>query len=315
MGGAGQAGADAGPDGCAGMLCGGVCTDTQQDDKNCGKCGNACPTGIACQNGACACPNNGKACGGTCVDTQSDKNNCGGCNVICPGSCTDGRCLVQLAGGSPRDLAVDSKNVYWTEANGFVDGIPIGGGQVNALAKNLQSPGGIAIDASKVYWTDYTGTVNQVTKVGGALPLIASGQGTPRAVAVDGSVIYWANATTATSIVKFAGGTTTVLATNQNSPADIAADANDVYWVNSGDGTVMKVPVGGGAAPSKLATGGGSEQRLLGDTRSFRHGHEGTAQWWERRPARGRAGQSNENRRHCNQHLLDDRQRHHEAHA
>ncbi len=39
------------------------CADLQSDDKNCGACGNTCPDGQICQDGACVCPNDGVPCG------------------------------------------------------------------------------------------------------------------------------------------------------------------------------------------------------------------------------------------------------------
>jgi hypothetical protein len=54
-------------------------------------------------------------------------------------------------------------------------------------------------------------------------------------------------------------GCAVVLASAQNTPRDIAVDAVNVYWCNSGtpgatDGTIMKVPIGGGT-PVTLASG------------------------------------------------------------
>lgn len=37
------------------MLCGGACTGTANDAKNCGSCGNQCATGQTCAGGACTC--------------------------------------------------------------------------------------------------------------------------------------------------------------------------------------------------------------------------------------------------------------------
>jgi hypothetical protein len=55
--------------GCAGgeAMCGGKCTDTQTDDRNCGKCGNACTGGAICNGGTCT--TEGATCE-TCVQSS-----------------------------------------------------------------------------------------------------------------------------------------------------------------------------------------------------------------------------------------------------
>jgi len=47
------------------------CSNIGTDAKNCGACGNACPT---------ANPN---CCAGRCTNTQTDANNCGACGRVC----------------------------------------------------------------------------------------------------------------------------------------------------------------------------------------------------------------------------------------
>ena len=61
--------------------CNNDCLSFQEDDNNCGKCGNKCADCERC-------------CKGKCIDTNMDNNNCGGCGQICPPNtyCSDGRC-------------------------------------------------------------------------------------------------------------------------------------------------------------------------------------------------------------------------------
>ena len=47
-------------------LCGSTCVDEQTDGKNCGACGNACASGVTCQNGACSCSGAATASCGNC---------------------------------------------------------------------------------------------------------------------------------------------------------------------------------------------------------------------------------------------------------
>jgi hypothetical protein len=58
-------------------------------------------------------------------------------------------------------------------------------------------------------------------------------------------------------------GTPTILASGRE-PEGIAVDSTSVYWTNYGDGTVMKVPTGGGT-PTTLASGQGNPYRIAVD--------------------------------------------------
>jgi len=79
--------------------CNDQCVDTQTDPSNCGSCGNVCPAGEQCVQGACGCggvscgpPNT--CCNNQCVNTQTDPNNCGSCGNACPpgNTCDAGAC-------------------------------------------------------------------------------------------------------------------------------------------------------------------------------------------------------------------------------
>jgi len=86
-----------GQNGCE--MCGGTaCASLSSDAGNCGTCGNVCPQGTSCLNGACLCPSGQSACGSACVDETVDSQNCGACGNACPAgaSCSGGQC--QCAG-------------------------------------------------------------------------------------------------------------------------------------------------------------------------------------------------------------------------
>lgn len=94
--------------------CGGeACVDLEADAEHCGACGAACPAGIACQAGSCACPEGTIVCGDACVDPSANGEHCGGCDSPCdPGLvCAAGECsagcgaLTECGGG-----CVDTSN-------------------------------------------------------------------------------------------------------------------------------------------------------------------------------------------------------------
>ncbi|HVV81562.1 MAG TPA: hypothetical protein VHE35_00740 [Kofleriaceae bacterium] len=101
-------------------VCGGVCSNMQNDRDNCGHCGNQCGDGLVCAGGSCVegCENNMVSCGGTCTDTMTDEANCGGCGLngsqfVCdPGeTCDTGACVCTsgvVCGGACTDPMTDS---------------------------------------------------------------------------------------------------------------------------------------------------------------------------------------------------------------
>jgi len=97
--------------------CGGKdCVALASDAAHCGACDNACPAGVACENGACSCPAGARACSGSCVDVSRDVQNCGSCGNACGAgsSCEGGQCTcpssLKACGATCADLQSDPKN-------------------------------------------------------------------------------------------------------------------------------------------------------------------------------------------------------------
>jgi hypothetical protein len=114
----------------------------------------------------------------------------------CTGTCALGRCLVTLASAQvhPAGLAVDAKNVYWTNNGDIVfhgprrnDGAVMkavidGTSPPVAIVEKLFGPFAIAVDATSVYWANGvtpTGTIMKAPLAGGVPTTIASNQDAP----------------------------------------------------------------------------------------------------------------------------------------
>ena len=78
--------------------CNGACTDLTTDPSNCGTCGQACPAGDACQNGACTpateCGNGSVDPGEVCDD--GNRNSGDGCNSTCDSDEVCGNSIVDI---------------------------------------------------------------------------------------------------------------------------------------------------------------------------------------------------------------------------
>ncbi|CAK9786344.1 unnamed protein product [Cutaneotrichosporon oleaginosum] len=74
-----------------------LCVDILNDPAHCSACENACPEGVPCVNGACACAAPQLWCPSTgwCTNATTDRSHCGACDNQCPGQggyCLDGKC-------------------------------------------------------------------------------------------------------------------------------------------------------------------------------------------------------------------------------
>jgi len=87
------------------VACDGTCVRLTTDSAHCGACGNTCPGGEVCSNGACAatCAAPLATCGvdaaAFCTNLSNDPANCGGCGELCAGGlvCDQGACAVTCA--------------------------------------------------------------------------------------------------------------------------------------------------------------------------------------------------------------------------
>lgn len=98
-----------------GTFCSGVCTNTQFDPRNCGRCGNVCPPNQSCQNGTCTCAPPSAVCNGVCTNLQTDSHNCGVCGFDCAqlgGCCADGVCIspAPICNGVCTNVTTDVNN-------------------------------------------------------------------------------------------------------------------------------------------------------------------------------------------------------------
>ena len=79
-----------------------ACIDTGTDRSNCGRCGEVCPDGQVCSQGACLAPCTGgrTLCGSACRDLQTDVAHCGACGNACPSgqSCVARACTAAAPG-------------------------------------------------------------------------------------------------------------------------------------------------------------------------------------------------------------------------
>jgi hypothetical protein len=91
------------------------CYNLENDNSNCGSCGNVCSEYESCNNGLCIpkteCADGQVECNSECVDLLTDRENCGECFNSCKTDeiCSAGSCIP------------DCKNLSWCPPSGCVD--------------------------------------------------------------------------------------------------------------------------------------------------------------------------------------------------
>jgi hypothetical protein len=174
----------------------------------------------------------------------------------------------------PAQLAVDSTNVYWTEATYYGQAYRVGinTGEVMSywVTDSHRYPYGIAVDATHIYWVEQNPLDGHSAKVmrapikGGGTIVIAEDpsdltcSGCPAktfGIGVDATNVYWTEPGKVYKAVKTEIGRTPILLASGTgaSVGAIAVDSTSVYWI---DGVhIKKIMTSGGSGVTTLATG------------------------------------------------------------
>jgi hypothetical protein len=220
-------------------------------------------------------------------DAFEDSPVVGDASSACP-TCT----VLATEALNPQSLALDSTNVYWTNAGATPDGgAQAGMGAVEVVAQNATSGGpgtvlvpnlsGPLIIANGAGWLVWSaegagmdqGTVSQLSTNASTVTTPGTGLTAAWGVAVDSKNAYWVSsnggAGTAVQSAPLATGVATVLgiASGDYTPGGLAVNGTDLYfaaWSTSGGG-VFTVPIGGGAVETVWLTPSGHPQDVALD--------------------------------------------------
>jgi hypothetical protein len=163
--------------------------------------------------------------------------------------------IEEIASGrfKPEDVAVDATNVYWISSKKDAILVRQALGQVDAQAVVAHGnflPGSLVVSGGFAYWIDIDAgpsVVRVSTNGGEPQRVLAGGQpgsasiGHPVRLAADDMAVYLTDAGSMEgkgSVVRIpvAGGAASVVADNLNSPRGLKVYGGFVYWLNKGTG-------------------------------------------------------------------------------
>ncbi len=150
--------------------------------------------------------------------------------------------------GSPANLALDGKFVYWARRD--LLRVPIEGGAPSPLA-DLPGSGGawVAVAGGAAFVAVDVGGSTDIVRVGldGASPTLFFHSAAPiNQLTASADGVFWTTLDGAVMKLALTGGMPATLAVGQYNPGPIAVDAAAVYWVTA-DGTAMKTGLSGGS--------------------------------------------------------------------
>jgi hypothetical protein len=168
----------------------------------------------------------------------------------------NGGTVVPLASGraqnviGPDDVALVGTDLYFTDSLGLMKVPTSSSGTVATLFDSDAYGGALATDGSYIYWQSYkTGKLVKKSIGGGAAVEVASVQGYAADIVVFANNAYWIeldpSGVGGIKTVPTVGGIPTPLTSSEDNPQHLAVDGAYVYWTNK-DGSVYKVPIGGG---------------------------------------------------------------------
>lgn len=234
--------------GCEAPLtdCSGICVKLDEDNVNCGKCGEVCnpqaPNASTCASSVCkACGAGTADCDGSgtnaCeVDLTTDKKNCGACGHACAGTCTDSRCQpVTLASGVMADqVAVGSGYVFWKAVSGAITQAGTDGSNPTPLPIS----GRFALSSTHVYSRQNDGIWRVPIAGGAAEQFVVTDLAI--AVATDATNLYVTtfhdpnlNANVDVTSYDFATKASTPLIANAEDLSDAVPGQGQFFWATS----------------------------------------------------------------------------------
>lgn len=246
-------------------------------------CGSACNAPLTCQvNRTCGC--GAALCNGACIDEANDPGNCGGCGHACAaGTNQTATCSAKMCGTSCNAGYADCADAGTacatsTAANpsncGSCGHACTAAGQV-CTGGACACPSGQRLCASSNRCADVTSDPNNCGScahscLGGTCiasvcqPVtLASGVTAPVGIALDSSYVYFTSPTDGTvSKVPVGGGAVVPIATGQVAPTGVAVDGVNVYWAQNG-------PTGVTGGVSKAALPNGSPVPLVTGVSAF----------------------------------------------